>query len=116
MASRSRSPGCWVAGASPTGHSRCMAPAHSHPPLPGADTVNIVAQGKRTFTIRSGAPVQDLVLQLASFGSVFTFLPGTPVTKVSGDPTLTVTGNTASGFAAGSMDSNGTLRLYGLYT
>jgi hypothetical protein len=86
------------------------------PPLPGADTVNIVAQGGRTFTIRFGVPVQDLVLQLASFGSVFTFLPGTPVTKASGDPTLTVTGSTASGFAAGSIDSNGTLRLYGLYT
>jgi hypothetical protein len=46
---------------------------------------------------------------------VFTFPPGTPIAKVSGDPTLTVTGSTVSGFAAGSTDSNGTIRLYGRY-
>ncbi len=89
------------------------------PRLPDADTVNIVALGRGessgTFTITFGAPVQDPVLQLASFGSLFTFLPGTPVAKVSGDPALTVTSNTASGVVS-TRDTTGTIRLYGLYT
>jgi hypothetical protein len=67
------------------------------------------------FTLTFSSPIRDPMLQLASFGSVMTFDPGTELTLISGDDTLKVDGNTVTGAVFGSADSNGTFRVSGLF-
>lgn len=85
------------------------------PRLAASDCVEIVGGAGHTFTLAFGSPVQDPVLLLASFGSIMTFAPGTVVRRLSGDAGFTVTGNLVTG-VAGQTDSNGTVRLTGVFT
>ncbi|HYU85378.1 MAG TPA: hypothetical protein VEK80_11295 [Kribbellaceae bacterium] len=91
------------------------------PRLPNSDTVEIVGRTGHSFTVSFGAPVQDVVLQLASCASTITFPPGTAVARISGQPTLTVSGSSIQGVAANptdvisTTDSNGSVRLCGVF-
>ncbi|TQJ37716.1 hypothetical protein FBY34_7861 [Streptomyces sp. SLBN-115] len=86
------------------------------PPLPASDAVSLTSLAGSSFHLRFGVPVRDVVLHLASVASKITFPPGTAVTRVSGDPTFSLSGTTATGVVAGSLDSGGTLRIPGAVT
>ena len=86
------------------------------PRIVASDCVEIRGGPGHTFTLTFSTPVHDPVLLLASMGSVIAFTPGTAVTKVSGDAELVVEGATVTGSVSGSQDSNGVVRLTGIFT
>jgi hypothetical protein len=84
------------------------------PRIPGSDCIEIVGRVGHTYTLTFDEPVSDLVVHLASLGSVIEFPAGVVVTKVSGDGGLSVSGSTVTGTVVPpSSDSNGTVRLSG---
>ncbi|WP_250287141.1 hypothetical protein [Streptomyces atroolivaceus] len=93
-----------------------FAAPHFSPQLPASDAVSLTSLAGSSFRLRFGAPVRDVVLHLASVASRITFPPGTPVTRVSSDPTFSLSGTTVTGVVAGSLDSGGTLRIPGAVT
>ncbi len=93
-----------------------FAAAHFSPPLPASDAVNLISLAGSSFRVLFNAPVRDVVLHLASVASRIDFPPGTPVARISGDPTFSLSGTTVTGVVAGSLDSGGTLRIYGTVT
>lgn len=72
--------------------------------------------GGHTYTVSFGAAVLNPVLNLISLASTLTFAAGTVLTELSGDSSFDVTGNTVSGVANGSTDSNGTVQLQGTFS
>ena len=95
------------------------------PPLPATGMIEIVGQPGQTFTIRLGAPLCDPVLHLGSLASKLSLPPGTPVTRLSGDPHFIVADATVTGAAQnaaiidgtlGPTDSNGSIQLAGVFT
>ncbi|GIJ77828.1 hypothetical protein SAMN05443287_11178 [Micromonospora phaseoli] len=90
--------------------------AHYAPPLPMSDAVSLISLAGSSFRLRFGEAVRDVVLHLASVASRLTFPPGTPVVRVSGDPTFSLSATTVTGAVAGTLDSGGTLRIYGRMT
>lgn len=95
------------------GTFRLFGAAHFSPPLSGSDAVNLVSTAGSSFRLKFGAPVRDVVLHLASVASRIVFPRATPVVRISGDPTFSMSGTTVTGVVAGSLDSGGTLRVYG---
>ncbi|MFH8498826.1 hypothetical protein [Streptomyces coeruleorubidus] len=92
------------------------------PPLPASDLIEIVGlKDQSTFTVKFETDVKDVVLHLGSLASTLVFqnLPmSTQVTKLSGDDSFKVEGNTVTGEAyqppPGSTeptDSDGSVRL-----
>lgn len=89
------------------------------PPLATSDALEIVASvSGPTYVINFGGPVRNPVIHLKSFASILNF-GGPTVVKLSGEPTLTVSGSTVSGVIndiPNGHDSNGTIQLIGLFT
>jgi hypothetical protein len=92
-------------------------PTRFTPALPTSDRLDIAGTftTTATYTVAFGAAVTDPVFDFNSLASTVTF--PSPVTKVSGDQTLTVSGNAVTGQANGGTptDSNGTVRLAGSF-
>jgi hypothetical protein len=92
-------------------------PTRFTPALPTSDRLDIAGTftTTATYTVAFGAAVTDPVFDFNSLASTVTF--PSPVTKVSGDQTLTVSGNAVAGQANGGTptDSNGTVRLTGSF-
>jgi hypothetical protein len=95
-------------------------PARFTPALPSGDRLDIAGTFNpptATYTVSFAAAVTDPVFDFNSLASTVTF--PAPVTKVSGDQTLSVSGDTVTGQASGSSggftDSNGTIRLPGSF-
>jgi hypothetical protein len=88
------------------------------PALPASDAIEIHGSNPAgDYTLDLGSPTPNPVIHLASFGSTLTFPAGTEISRVSGDPTLTVAGHTVSGIADNATDdSDGTIRLLGRFT
>jgi hypothetical protein len=90
-------------------------PAFS-PALPLSDGIEIRGSSStNSYSVTFSRAVVDPVLHFASLASTLTF-QGVNPTRVSGDSTFLVTGNTVSGTPSGSTDSNGTIRLAGVFT
>ncbi len=86
------------------------------PPLPASDSLEFGGfQPAYTYTLTFGAPTTDPVLHLQSLGSALAFEGVTQITKVSGDSSLLVAGNTVSA-TSGQPDANGTVRLAGTFS
>jgi len=91
------------------------------PPLAASDLLHIRASSPASsFTLTFDFPIEDPIIHLVSFASTATF-PGLAPVKLSGDATLTVSGETVSGVAIGPPpipynDSNGTIQLPGTFT
>jgi hypothetical protein len=102
--------GSVVDGSFPLFNSPAFSPA-----LPNSDAVNIVALDGNKFTLVFTAPVKDPVFHFASFGSILSFLNATTVQKLSGDDTFTVSGATVTGVPKAQTDSNGTVRVIGVF-
>ncbi|MGW7463830.1 hypothetical protein ACWGJT_03780 [Streptomyces xantholiticus] len=103
-------------GGTTDGTFTLFAAPHFSPPLPASDVVSLTSLAGSSFRLRFGAPVRDVLLHLASVASSITFPPGTPVVRVSGTPTFSLSGTTVTGVVAGSLDSGGTLRINGTVT
>jgi hypothetical protein len=92
------------------------------PPFAMSDEVYVLGTNTgNAYTVAFASPVQDPVLDFESLGSTITFPAGTAVTKISGDATLTVSGSSVSGVGSprtpsGATDSNGTVRLSGVFS
>jgi hypothetical protein len=91
------------------------------PQLAHTGMVELVGAQGHAFRLTFQRPVQDPVIMLGSLSSTLTLPPGTLVNKISGDPDLVVAGNAITGqFAAGQpgglTDSNGTVRLSGIFS
>jgi len=81
------------------------------PPLAHTDHIQVSGFESYSYTLSFGAPVTDPVLHIASLGSTLQFPAGTQITRVSGAPNFTVSGNVVSG---GAPDvAGGTIRLVG---
>jgi hypothetical protein len=85
------------------------------PALAATGMVEIRGGPGHAFTLSFGAPIQNPVIDLGSFGSVLTFPSGTVLTRLSGDSGLQVSGNVVTNGAA-PVDVNGTIKLTGTYT
>ncbi len=89
------------------------------PPLATSDAIGIVATPSApTYVITFSKVVRNPTLHLASFASTLNF-GGLSVVKLSGEPTLTVSGSSVSGVTddnPNGHDSNGTIQLPGLFT
>ncbi|HEX6714941.1 MAG TPA: hypothetical protein VF066_16240 [Thermoleophilaceae bacterium] len=86
------------------------------PSLASTDFVTLDVTPGTSYALDFGAPVENPTLHLATIASILRFPTGTVVEKVSGEATLTVSGNTVTGQVAGSTDSNGTVRIVGTYS
>jgi hypothetical protein len=86
------------------------------PSLATSDMVIFDSSPGASYTLDFGAPVENPTFHFATMGSIIRFPAGTTVEKVSGESTLTVSGNTVTGQAVGSTDSNGTIRVVGAFT
>ena len=97
-----------------------FATANFSPPVPETDAVGVVVTSGSSFTLTFGAPLKDPVLHLASFGSTFEFPAGTVISKVSGEPGLTVSGSSVMGAEGPGVgqaaDANGTVQLIGTFS
>lgn len=89
------------------------------PPLQASDGLEILGRTDNpVYMIRFSEPVTDPVFQLKGCASTLNF-PGAEVVKVSGEPSLTVSGSTVSGVfndIPPGHDSNGTVQLVGTFT
>ena len=96
------------------------------PQLAATGMVEMAGGSGRTFTLSFCVPIQNPVMMLGSLGSIMTFAPGTSLTRISGDCGFQTAGRVVTGTAAnaivrpdgtlGPTDSNGTIRLNGLFT
>jgi hypothetical protein len=86
------------------------------PSLATSDMVILDSTPGTSYALDFGAPVENPTFHLATMGSIIRFPAGTTVEKVSGESTLTVSGNTVTGQAVGSTDSNGTVRVVGTFS
>ncbi len=87
------------------------------PPLTTSDAVNFNGATGNSYTLTFGSPVTDPVLHLGSLGSTLHFPGGTQITRVSGDPQLSVSGSDVTGqIEAPTDDANGTVRLSGTFS
>ena len=92
------------------------------PPIALGDHLSFrVFAPSTSYTLDFGAATTDPVIDLGSDGSTLTFPAGTSITRISGDPGLTVAGNVVSGAGnttvdpVGLNDSNGTIQLNGTF-
>jgi hypothetical protein len=86
------------------------------PALPLSDGIEIRGSTLTdSYSVTFSRAVVDPVLHFASLASTLTFQGVNPA-RISGDATFLVSGNTVSGTASGSNDSNGTIRLDGVFT
>jgi hypothetical protein len=83
------------------------------PPLATSDAIELYGFQGYSYTLQFGAPTRDPILHIASLASTLVFPPGTQVSKVSGQSTFVVSGNTVTGALSGSSDANGTVKLSG---
>lgn len=108
--------GTYVGGLNLSGTSPVFSSPDFTPALPLSDWIEIGGfPGTGSYNIEFSRPVVDPVIHLASLASTITFAEATP-TRVSGDATFVVAGNTVSGTASGSTDSNGTVQLPGVFS
>lgn len=93
------------------------------PPLTTSDVVQILGESESdgtgfAYTVTFGSTVVDPVLHLLSLASTLTFDSGPVITRLSGDPGLTVAGNVVSGTTLDGTtpnDANGSVRLEGSF-
>jgi uncharacterized protein YkwD len=91
-------------------------PAFS-PALPSTDEIQISGGPNYSYTLQFGGEVTNAILELGSLGSKITFPTGMSVTRLSGEPGFTVSGNTVSGTpdnkigSSGNSDASGTVRI-----
>ena len=92
------------------------------PPIALGDHLSFrVFAPSTSYTLDFGAATTDPVIDLGSDGSTLTFPAGTSITRISGDPGLTVAGDVVSGAGnttvdpVGLNDSNGTIQLNGTF-
>ena len=96
------------------GSSTSFNQAFFTPPLTAADAVEFVGMTSTSaYTLTFGTPVQNPRLHLRSLGSALTFGGGVTLTKLGGEPTFVVAGNSVTGVVSGSDDANGTVQLNG---
>jgi hypothetical protein len=104
-------------GSTVDGTSTTFNEPYFSPPLTTSDAIEF--RGETTgysYTLQFGAPTTDLVLHLDSLASTLEFPAGTQITKVSGESTFTVSGNTVAGVADGpGDDASGTVTLSGSF-
>jgi hypothetical protein len=86
------------------------------PPLVTSDAIELYGFQGYSYTLQFGGATQDPIVHIASLASKLVFPPGTQLTKVSGQSTFVVSGNTVTGALSGSTDANGTVRLSGTFT
>jgi uncharacterized protein (TIGR03382 family) len=99
-----------------TGTTTSFSSAAFSPTLPLSDGIEIRGSSSSDrYSVTFSRAVVDPVLHFASLASTLTF-QGVNPTRVSGDATFLVSGNTVSGTPSGSTDSNGTVRLDGVFT
>jgi hypothetical protein len=69
------------------------------------------------FTLQFPAGIKDPVLHLGSLASALSFTDASAVTRISGDSDdfKVINGSTVSGKLAGSLDSNGTVMIPGVF-
>jgi hypothetical protein len=104
------------------GTSNLLSESMFTPPITLGDHLSFrVFAPSTSYTLDFGAATTDPVIDLGSDGSKLTFPAGTSITRVSGDPGLTVAGNVVSGAGnttvdpVGLNDSNGTIQLNGTF-
>jgi hypothetical protein len=89
------------------------------PPLATSDAIGINgAPSVLSYVLSFSAPVRDPVLHLNSLASTLVF-PSVSLTKLSGESTLTVTGESITGIVDDTPlghDANGTVRLNGVFS
>jgi hypothetical protein len=108
--------GTYVNGFDLNGISPSFSSSAFSPPLPLSDGIEIRGSSSTdSYSVTFSRAVVDPVLHFASLASTLTFLGVNPA-KVSGESTFLVSGNTVSGTPSGSTDSNGTIRLSGVFT
>ena len=87
------------------------------PRIPAGDYVDVHGLAGNRYVLSFGVPVRDPVIHLASLASKIVFDGSPPVTKLSGQPGLTVGPGFVSGQADAAVhvfnDSNGTVQLTG---
>jgi len=72
-----------------------------------SDAIELYGFQGYSYTLQFGAPTQDPVMHIESLASKLVFPAGTQLTKVSGQSTFAVSGNTVTGALSGSTDANG---------
>lgn len=107
--------GTFVQGVVLNGTSTIFSSSNFSPPLPLSDWIEIQGRASTaSYTINFSQQVVDPVIHLSSLASTLTFSGVSPV-KISGQATFLTSGNTVSGSPSGSGDSNGTIRLPGVF-
>ena len=109
-------------GSTIDGTSNLLSESMFTPPITRGDHLSFrVFAPSTSYTLDFGAATTDPVIDLGSDGSTLTFPAGTSITRISGDPGLTVAGNVVSGAGnttvdpVGLNDSNGTIQLNGTF-
>ena len=104
------------------GTSNLLSESMFTPPITLGDHLSFrVFAPSTSYTLDFGAATTDPVIDLGSDASTLTFPAGTSITRISGDPGLTVAGNVVSGAGnttvdpVGLNDSNGTIQLNGTF-
>ena len=100
--------------------SRIFSSGHFDGPVSLVKSIEVYGKSQQvtnTYTVTFSAPVTDVRVHLGSLASVVTF--NQPVTRISGQPSFSVTGSTVTGVVdnSGSItDSNGTIGLSGTFS
>jgi hypothetical protein len=109
-------------GSTIDGTSNLLSESMFTPPIALGDHLSFrVFAPSTSYTLDFGAATTDPVIDLGSDGSTLTFPAGTSITRISGDPGLTVAGNVVNGAGnttvdpVGLNDSNGTIQLNGTF-
>src|SRR3954447_21609301 len=89
--------GVIAAGSATDGSSHVFNRPDFTPPLTASDAVNFNGASGNSYTLSFGSPVTDPLLHLGSLGSTLHFPGGTQITRVSGDPQLSVSGSDVTG-------------------
>ena len=104
------------------GRANLLSESMFTPPITLGDHLSFrVFAPSTSYTLDFGAATTDPVIDLGSDGSTLTFPAGTSITRISGDPGLTVAGNVVSGAGNTTVDlwvrndSNGTIQLNGTF-
>lgn len=104
------------------GTSNLLSESMFTPPITLGDHLSFrVFAPSTSYTLDFGAATTDPVIDLGSLGSTLTFPAGTSISRISGDPGLTVAGNVVNGAGnttvdpVGLNDSNGTIQLNGTF-
>ena len=108
--------GTFVQGVVLNGTSTIFNSSNFTPSLPLSDWIEIQGRSPAaSYVITFSQQVVDPVIHLSSLASTLTFAGASPV-KVSGQASFLVSGNTVSGSPSGSGDSNGTIRVPGVFS